>query len=316
MRLSIGIQSRDLRRSVYEGACRDERRYPMKAFLLSAISVVILRLGVAFVSRANLLVAVPVAFLAFVALTYYLLAKLGKDRQNKTVVIGIVAGLLVTYLEVIIGSITSRPQLIWIPMGATFLLAILSGYCLWRFRSFTKFIPLAASSATVVFVVFAGYAYWLNYLTFGTFTGRISAYKLFQNIEGHDRSKQSVTNNDLAGKVAVLDFWNTSCGVCFEKFPSLEKYYRQHRDSDAVVVYAIDKPIDEDGPTGAFDAIAKEGYTFPVLLPSDPDLPEKFGVTAYPTTVVIDQMGNVVYRGTIEGATELADALAQKGALQ
>ena len=55
--------------------------------------------------------------------------------------------------------------------------------------------------------------------------------------------------------------------------------------------------------------IKKEGYSFPVVIPTDEELPEKFGVKGYPTTFVINQNNQIVYKGDIEGAIKMVDKL-------
>jgi len=76
-----------------------------------------------------------------------------------------------------------------------------------------------------------------------------------------------------------------------------------------VLVFAVDKPVETDKPGEAFEVIREEGYTFPVAVASDGEMPEKLGVKFYPTTLVIDRQGKIVYRGDIEGAAAMVDEL-------
>ncbi|HEV7643061.1 MAG TPA: hypothetical protein VGO50_03890 [Pyrinomonadaceae bacterium] len=62
-------------------------------------------------------------------------------------------------------------------------------------------------------------------------------------------------------------------------------------------------------PGEAFEVIREEGYTFPVAVAADEELPEKLGVKVYPTTLVIDRQGKIVYRGDIAGARAMVDEL-------
>ena len=41
-------------------------------------------------------------------------------------------------------------------------------------------------------------------------------------------------------------------------------------------------------------------YTFPSIIPVDEELPDKFGVKYYPTTIIINEDGYVVFFGSID----------------
>ncbi len=59
---------------------------------------------------------------------------------------------------------------------------------------------------------------------------------------------QPITRESLHGKIAVLDFWATWCGPCFQSFPNLEQVYRKYSSNDKVVILAVS--IDVLPPTG------------------------------------------------------------------
>ena len=59
---------------------------------------------------------------------------------------------------------------------------------------------------------------------------------------------QVVTAREFRGKVLVLDFWTTSCAICFHEFPKLERLYAEYRDRSDVEVYAVNVPVEGDLP--------------------------------------------------------------------
>jgi thioredoxin-related protein len=75
------------------------------------------------------------------------------------------------------------------------------------------------------------------------------------------------------------------------------------------MILAVNKPIEEDKPNQAFNDIREKGYSFPVVVIKDADLAEKFGVKGYPTTFVVNQNGQIVYKGDIEGAVKMVEEL-------
>jgi thiol-disulfide isomerase/thioredoxin len=107
----------------------------------------------------------------------------------------------------------------------------------------------------------------------------------------------------------LLDFWTTTCGVCFKKFPQVQAVHEKYQNDSSVKVLAVNTPLEEDKPNQAFNDIHKRGHIFPVVITKDEDLAEKFGVKGYPTTFVIDRNGQIVYKGDIEGAVKQVDLL-------
>jgi hypothetical protein len=59
----------------------------------------------------------------------------------------------------------------------------------------------------------------------------------------------------------------------------------------------------------AFAVLGKLNYSFPILMPSDKFFADKVGVEAYPTVLVIDKSGTVVFKGDLENAKDVVDDL-------
>jgi thiol-disulfide isomerase/thioredoxin len=188
-------------------------------------------------------------------------------------------------------------------------LGIVCGFLYWKIKRPFGLLPVLLGCLIVVFMYFQGYALWHNKRNFGTFTGRVEAYALPVKFEAFDEQKNVINGDDLNGRIVLLDFWFTRCGACFEAFPKVQAAYEKFKDDGSVKVFSVDKPIEEDKPGEAFNVIREEGYTFPVVVAADEDLPEKLGVKAYPTVLVIGREGKIVYRGDIEGAIAMADEL-------
>jgi thiol-disulfide isomerase/thioredoxin len=198
------------------------------------------------------------------------------------------------------------------PVLILHLLGIVSGWFYLRLKQSFNLLPFIFSSIFVVFMFFQGWDYYFHKLNYGNFTGNIEAYKLLQKIEGIDQKNNQITNLTLKNKITLLDFWYTRCDGCFRAFPQLQAFYDKYMNDDSIVIIAVNKPIEEDKQKNAFKVIEEAGYDVPVLLPTDEELPEKFGVKYYPTTFVIDKQGNVVYKGDIEGAIKMVEELRKQ----
>ena len=53
------------------------------------------------------------------------------------------------------------------------------------------------------------------------------------------RSGKTYTNEDLKGKVVVLNFWSVNCGPCVMEIPVLNKLYLSYKDNKDVVFISI-----------------------------------------------------------------------------
>ena len=123
-----------------------------------------------------------------------------------------------------------------------------------------------------------------------------------------DLDGNSVTERDLEGKVALVNFWATWCGPCKIEMPWFVDFQRKYKDRDFTVI-AIS--LDEDGwdPVRRFAEDLE--LNFPVLLGDDSVAEDFGGVWALPTTLIVDRSGAVsarhmglvsrsIYEGEIE----------------
>lgn len=196
-----------------------------------------------------------------------------------------------------------------LPIMFIYSLGIISAYLYLKLKPPVNIFPVFLSSLILTFMFFQGWEYWQNKVNFGTFTGKVEAHNLPAKFEAFDHNKDLITDDYFQNKIVLLDFWYTGCGVCFEKFPFVQFAYDKYKNDSSVAIFAVNKPIEEDRLNQAFEMIREEGHTFPVLITKDEDLAEKFGVSGYPTTFVINQNGQIVYKGDIEGAVKMIDEL-------
>ena len=103
--------------------------------------------------------------------------------------------------------------------------------------------------------------------------------------------------------VVVLNFWYLECDPCRLEFPYLQAAYEQYASD--VAVLAIN-PVNND-EEGIRQFKSESGYTFPMANGS-PNWAKVFGITGYPTTVVVDRNGviTMIHSGAVveEGVFE------------
>lgn len=98
------------------------------------------------------------------------------------------------------------------------------------------------------------------------------------------------------GRVVVLDFWYSTCGPCLRSMGTLAQIRGQYRE-DQVVILGMNADRNQ---RDALAAIRRGKHPWPqVFTPGQKPDPRKiFSVSLYPTFIVIDQAGNIQYRGT------------------
>lgn len=117
--------------------------------------------------------------------------------------------------------------------------------------------------------------------------------------------------SDLKGKVVMLQFTASWCGVCRKEMPFIEKDIRQkHKDNASFVLYGVDR----DEPLERVKAFAKQtGVTYPLGLDPGADIFAKYaernaGITR---NVLIGKDGKIVMMTRLYNEEEFA-SLCQK----
>ncbi len=95
----------------------------------------------------------------------------------------------------------------------------------------------------------------------------------------------------LKGKVVLLDFWGTWCGPCRRALPKTQALYDEFKDQGLAVV-GIHSTAESETAEGF---LRKSSYTFPVALDKDNKTAAAYGVTGWPTYIVIGRDGRVFW---------------------
>jgi peroxiredoxin len=109
------------------------------------------------------------------------------------------------------------------------------------------------------------------------------------------------------GRVVLLNFWATWCEPCRAELPALQALQRDlATEGLAVVAVSIDA-----GPSEAVARFASgRGLAFAVLLDPREEVARRYGVGAYPTSIVIDRRGAIVYRAPGAYAWDAPESVA------
>ena len=121
---------------------------------------------------------------------------------------------------------------------------------------------------------------------------------------------KTATPQTLSGKIAVIDFWATTCEPCRISFPNLQKVYEKYKDNDKVVFLAVsvDSPQVED--KAILDVFRDLKLTIPIYRDPE-DAATGFKLMGIPSSFIIDANGTVQdYEAGVN--PDLATALPEK----
>jgi thiol-disulfide isomerase/thioredoxin len=120
-----------------------------------------------------------------------------------------------------------------------------------------------------------------------------SGFKTFEaaSITGTTLDAKSFSLAHLEGKPVFINFWGSWCPGCRTEAPALRSFADGLGNRAAMVGVAIDSPSKD-----AQSFIRKHGWRYPIVSRHCCDLVNRYGVTYFPTTVVVDRRGQVVDR--------------------
>ncbi len=97
---------------------------------------------------------------------------------------------------------------------------------------------------------------------------------------------------EIAGKVAVVNFWATYCVPCIQEIPSFNKL---HQELGAQGVTVVGVSMDEEGAELVAPFLKKHPMDYPVALGSA-ELNRQYQLDSLPVTLVFDRSGKLVKR--------------------
>ena len=110
-------------------------------------------------------------------------------------------------------------------------------------------------------------------------------------IETLDLQGKAWNTTELAGKVVVLNFWATWCAPCKDELPTLQTLHDISDSQTVVLTINVREPA-----ARAARYMQSTGMTFPVISDAKGELAKRWGVTVYPTTILISPNGQARWR--------------------
>lgn len=137
--------------------------------------------------------------------------------------------------------------------------------------------------------------------------GAAVAYSLYANLTKDNKQKVAVGEkapdfmlvdmqgnkhrlSDYRGQGVFLNFWGTWCPPCKKEMPYINNQYLQYKDKGVQVL-----SIDIQEPKLAVNQFAaRYKLDFPIMIDTDKEVMNVYGINPLPATFLIDKNGNVV----------------------
>lgn len=195
-----------------------------------------------------------------------------------------------------------------IPSTAAYFLSVGFGIIIYRAPCKYKILPISVFAAIAFFVSTRGYDLWLHKINFGTYLGVVE--ESIPNVQLPNENGEKILLTDSNDEIVVLDFWTTSCGYCFQKFPVFDQIRKEHQSlNNGVKFYAVNVPISRDTANQALNIAKGLPYGFAHLFAPNEDIATLFHITGYPAVIVIRNR-KILYRGDVVGVSSLIRKLS------
>ena len=114
------------------------------------------------------------------------------------------------------------------------------------------------------------------------------------NFTLQDQFNKTHTLDDYIGKTIVLHFYAIDCFSCLDELPNIEKIYNDYnQNKDDVIILSIAN-TSRNPKKDIINFLKKNNYTFTSLMAKN-KLFNKYYVTTYPNTYIINADGNIAF---------------------
>ena len=114
------------------------------------------------------------------------------------------------------------------------------------------------------------------------------------NFTLQDQFNKTHTLDDYIGKTIVLHFYAIDCFSCLDELPNIEKIYNENnQNKDDVIILSIAN-TSRNPKKDIINFLKKNNYTFTSLMAKN-KLFNKYYVTTYPNTYIINADGNIAF---------------------
>ena len=143
-------------------------------------------------------------------------------------------------------------------------------------------------------------------------TSRVRAPEFPRDFAWVNTDRPLYIQDQLNGRVVVLDFWTYCCINCMHILPDLEYIEKKYAGQPVVVIGVHSAKFDnESDKENILPACRRYDIAHPVIVDENHRIWSEYGVRAWPTLAVVDAEGRVVGQLSGEGNREVLDGVVQ-----
>src|SRR5689334_4781977 len=117
--------------------------------------------------------------------------------------------------------------------------------------------------------------------------------------------REPLSLEKLKGQIVVLDFWTYCCINCMHMLPALAALEKKYESKPVVFIGVHSaKFFNEQDKKNIENAVARYEISHPVVVDKNMSIWRKYDVNGWPTIIIIDPNGTIVYKQSGEGQRE------------
>lgn len=103
---------------------------------------------------------------------------------------------------------------------------------------------------------------------------------------------QRIELSELVGQTVLLNFWASTCHICMEEIPDLNRLYHDYKDKNFSLISVA---MFYDPPNRVVETQKNKNIEFPISLDIDSKIFNAFGnLQGTPTYILIDASGSII----------------------
>ncbi|MEP0368009.1 MAG: TlpA disulfide reductase family protein [Cyclobacteriaceae bacterium] len=237
----------------------------------------------------------PITYLSILGVTIACFRYFKQRLGFKTIIATIIATLLIFTLLSSIGpsvkfAMKTLPYYpVWLMAFAAAIFSFTKNKNRFRLALILGIFPLALS--------FGPYENWVHWVNYGNLSGKVWENKKLE-FEFEDQYGNTINRESFSNKLIMLNFISIRCKPCWVEFPEVQKTHKLYQSNELVEIYSV---ASLSTPDTLLNRIPEKGYSFPVLR-TKTEVLELFQIDVYPTVIILNKDGKIVFKGNLENA--------------
>ena len=224
-------------------------------------------------------------------------------RGKRATLYAIVFVAVILIIQIPIRLLWWRDSLFSMPEVVMHLLGILCGLLLLKGGRKAK-VVIVFAMIVLCFMFNRFSMHWAQYISYGNMNGIVS--EQIQNIPHIEDVDGNVFKlEEMKGAYMVIDCCYTGCGVCIGKLPMIQRLYNKYIENDKVKVFVLFFKLKNESNNGISKWLSDLSgvigdCSFPILYGDFDELSTAFKIDGFPTVIILNPDGKIVFRGSIQ----------------